>query len=132
MLFGPNNLGVFSNNRAKCIHHYVSTCAGLHVLLEVSVYKLKDEEELALCLNAVFELHNVRVLQLPQQRDLSQCCRGDAFILYLQPYALQQQWQRSDRCMFSRVARYADRAEQQLSGCDDTSECASRNKHILR
>ena len=62
---------------------------GFHVLLEVLVEELEDEVELAVGLDAVLELDDVVVLELPEEADLPQGRGGDALVLDLETDALQ-------------------------------------------
>lgn len=63
----------------------VSHRQGVHVLLEVKVEKFKDEIQLVtICVDNVEQVDDIRVVHLPEDRDLADGCAGDALVLGLE------------------------------------------------
>lgn len=66
---------------------------GLHVFLQVEIEELKDEVQfVAVCVDNVEQLDNVRVMHFFEQRDLADGGAGNAFIFGLQSDLLQSNY----------------------------------------
>ena len=60
------------------VHHSI---AGVHILLHVSLHKLKDESEGVVGVDDVVKSDDIGVFQIFQEWDLSDGCAGSAFFM---------------------------------------------------
>jgi hypothetical protein len=53
----------------------------VHILLEVILQELKNQDQFSICVDDLAEIDDVDVVELLQDGDFPDCCRGNALLL---------------------------------------------------